>query len=99
MLLFLCKVWYTSTLSKIASKTIYLKFKIVGTWKFFLTNPVKKTIQEQYKLTCGHSNPSHELTAYKFNMDQSLFQSSIELDLKESDNAILTDGNQKLVNK
>lgn len=80
------------------SQVIYIiTHQIVGRWKFFLTVPAKKTVPEQYQLTCGHSNPSHESSAYKFNMNQNDFISTIEMELKDSDEALLNDNNEQIV--
>ena len=62
-----------------------------------LTTPVKKTLADQYKFTCGHQNPSHEKSALIFNMKKEDFASSIELELKDSDEVTLIEGNNILV--
>jgi hypothetical protein len=62
-----------------------------------LTAPVKKTISEQYQLTCGHSNPSHESSAYKFNMNGDNFIKTVEMELKDNDDVLLKDENNIFV--
>lgn len=64
-----------------------LKSQVTGKWEFKATKPVKKSIAQLYKLTCGHPNPSHESSAHKMNMDLSEFTERFEIDLQKSDDA------------
>ena len=100
-------VLFTSTFVKsdipvhcLKSQVIKCNYLIGSRKVEIFSNPSrKKNTTEKYKLTCGHTNPSHEATAYKFNMNLDDFQLSIEMELKDSDEVILTQENKKFVNK
>ena len=60
-----------------------VKSQIQGEWDFVATPPQPQSIEELYKMTCGHKNPSHESNAYNFNMDLSLFTEKFSINLGE----------------
>jgi hypothetical protein len=70
-----------------------LKSQIIGDWKFKATKPVKKSIDELYRMTCGNPNPSHESSAYKYNMNLKQFVDEFTITLKDDDNVTLTKNN------
>jgi hypothetical protein len=65
-----------------------VKSQIEGEWEFKATEPVTKSIEQLYKMTCGHPNPSHESSAYQMNMDLSLFE--YEFSVKLGKNFVAT---------
>jgi hypothetical protein len=65
-----------------------VKSQIEGEWKFKATEPVTKSIEQLYDMTCGHPNPSHESSAYQMNMDLSLFEK--EFSVKFGNNFVAT---------
>ena len=74
-----------------------LKTQIEGDWDFKATKPVIKSIDGLYKMTCGNPNPSHESSAYKFNMDLSLFSDSFSVNLGSNFAATLNENGQSRV--
>lgn len=74
------------------------KSQIIGDWKFKATKPVKKSIEELYEMTCGNPNPSHESSAYKYNMNLEEFVDEFTITLKDDDVVTITKDNSKKVN-
>lgn len=69
--------------------------QIVGEWEFQATPPERKSIEELYDMTCGHTNPSHESTSYKFNMKSKKFTETFTVKFDKNSIAKLTKGKQK----
>jgi hypothetical protein len=59
----------------------------VGKWNFFATPPIKKSLAELYKLSCGHQIPSRKSSSYKFNMKHNEFSENFTIELNDSDEA------------
>ncbi len=74
-----------------------LKTQIEGEWEFKATKPVTKSIEGLYQMTCGNPNPSHESSAYKFNMDLSLFKNSFSVNLGSNFVATINESEQTRV--
>lgn len=69
------------------------KSQEVGLWEFKATKPIKKSLGELYKFSCGHMIPSSESTAMKLNMNLQTFTDKFTIELKDSDEALYSDAN------
>ena len=68
-----------------------LKSQIQGKWVFHATTPEIKTMENLYKMTCGHTNPSKEANAYRTTMDKTLFTQTFTVDLNHDSSATFSD--------
>ena len=107
------KFWF-STLIVLCTLSMYrldipvhcTKSQVAGVWDFKATAPRVKTggmereqkLKHTYKETCGHPNPSHESSAYKYNMDKSLFIEDFSVEFKKDFSAEFSSmqGNKKV---
>lgn len=102
------KFWYY-TFIVLCSVNLYkfdipvhcVKSQVEGIWDFKATAPRVKTggmqeeqkLSQTYKETCGHPNPSHESSAFNYNMDLSLFTDTFSVNLKSDFTADYINGN------